>query len=187
MSLLLCMLCGGEAFLSWQSRSLDSACPGFLPCEQLSKFRSPRRTLNATASPLWRLSASNSSTHSRSSVSCLQRIWPSSKRRDEVGLDQSRDLPCTWVLICKPPRHFLGCLGQRTLVCRDKHIDEVRGPIAFKGEKRGYPHSKPSSRAHQRVHANVCNEGIPRCSARPGCLAAPATPPTVPGLFCSPG
>lgn len=162
--------------------SFGSTCDSFLPCEQLSKFRSPRRTLNATASPLWRLSASNSSTHSSSSVSCWQRICPSSKR-DGVGLDQSRDLR---LYPGKPPRYFLGCLGQRTLGRRDKHVGEVKGPTALKGEKRGCPHSKPSCRAHQRVPANVCNEGIPRCGARPGCLAAPATPPIVPGLLVLP-
>lgn len=52
-----------------------------LPSEQLSKLRSPRSTLKATASSLWRLSASNCPAQSRSTVSCLQRRSPSSAER----------------------------------------------------------------------------------------------------------
>ena len=49
--------------------------------ELVSKFRSPRRTLKATASSLWPLSTSDRSAQSSNSVSCLRRRSPSSAGR----------------------------------------------------------------------------------------------------------
>lgn len=68
-------------------------CGSPLPKEQLSKFRSPRSTLKATASPPWRLWASNCWIQSSRSASCLQRKGASPAGVGEEGCVRSAPRP----------------------------------------------------------------------------------------------
>lgn len=98
MPLLPRLVCG-EAGARWAGPPARPAAASSHVSAQLSKFRSPRRTLKATASSLWRLSTSDSSAQSSNSVSCVRRRSPSSagrgglERRDGEGRKAQSEVP----------------------------------------------------------------------------------------------